>query len=170
MFSDCVVVGGGLTGLSTAWHMVVYGLPVRLVEALPDLGGRTRSYRIDGFVCNQTLEPVVGGRPEACILDYTEYVPLTDGLIVRDVESPRFINADPLPVAGIDFRKSPPGCKYEISRSAVGPAGARRGPSGRWSVPSRDQSSRGPIVRSCQPRPSPLGSGRIPHTVLLAVP
>jgi hypothetical protein len=100
MFSDCVIVGGGLTGLSTAWHMVAYGLPVRLVEALPDLGGRTRSYRIDGFVCNQTFEPVFGGCPEARILDYTEYVPMTDGLVVRDAEGPRFINADPLPIAG----------------------------------------------------------------------
>ncbi len=100
MFSDCIVVGAGLTGLSTAWHMVVYGLPVRLVEALPQLGGRTRNYRIDGFACNQTFEPVFGGRPKARMIDYTEYFPLADGLVVRDVEGPRFIEADPVPVVG----------------------------------------------------------------------
>ncbi|WP_257477861.1 FAD-dependent oxidoreductase [Acidipropionibacterium jensenii] len=102
MYSDCVVVGGGLTGLSTALHLMVYGLPVQLIEAQSELGGRIRNYRIDGFACNQTFEPVFGGRPKARIINYSQYFPLADGLVVRGAEGPRFIDADPLPVVGID--------------------------------------------------------------------
>ncbi|MFJ9696315.1 FAD-dependent oxidoreductase [Kitasatospora sp. NPDC101183] len=45
---EVTVIGGGLAGMTAAWQLARLGLPVRLLEAAPDLGGKTGSSRIDG--------------------------------------------------------------------------------------------------------------------------
>ncbi|AWZ06495.1 MULTISPECIES: FAD-dependent oxidoreductase [unclassified Streptomyces] len=44
------VVGGGLAGMTAAWAIRRYGIPVRLIEASPELGGMAGSRVIDGRV------------------------------------------------------------------------------------------------------------------------
>ncbi|MBT2447652.1 FAD-dependent oxidoreductase [Streptomyces sp. ISL-43] len=44
------VVGGGLAGMTAAWAVRKYGIPVRLLEAGPELGGMAGSRVIDGRV------------------------------------------------------------------------------------------------------------------------
>lgn len=44
------VVGGGLAGMAAAWAIRGLGLPVRLLEAAPELGGMSGSRVIDGRV------------------------------------------------------------------------------------------------------------------------
>lgn len=47
---DIVIIGGGLTGLAAAWELERLGVPYRLIELKPRLGGRIRTERRDGFV------------------------------------------------------------------------------------------------------------------------
>ncbi|MBT2470675.1 FAD-dependent oxidoreductase [Streptomyces sp. ISL-66] len=48
--SGVTVVGGGLAGMTAAWAIRKYGIPVRLLEASPELGGMAGSRVIDGRV------------------------------------------------------------------------------------------------------------------------
>jgi oxygen-dependent protoporphyrinogen oxidase len=60
MTLDVVVVGGGISGLSTAWGLSKRGLKLRLLEAAETAGGTLRSERNEGFLIecgpNSTLE------------------------------------------------------------------------------------------------------------------
>jgi protoporphyrinogen oxidase len=47
-----VIVGAGLAGLSTAYHLD--GVPYRVFEREPEVGGLCRSYRKDGFTFDYT--------------------------------------------------------------------------------------------------------------------
>jgi len=47
---DIVIIGGGLTGLSAAWELERLGVPYRMIELKPVLGGRIRTTRKAGFV------------------------------------------------------------------------------------------------------------------------
>jgi oxygen-dependent protoporphyrinogen oxidase len=55
-----VIVGGGITGLSAAWFLHQRGVPVRLLEAAPRLGGVIDSAEAEGFLVergpNSTLQ------------------------------------------------------------------------------------------------------------------
>ena len=47
-----LIVGAGLAGLSTAYHLT--GVPYRLYERESEVGGLCRSYRKDGFTFDYT--------------------------------------------------------------------------------------------------------------------
>ncbi len=47
---DLAVVGGGIAGLAAAWRARRAGLTVRLLESAPQVGGKIRSERVDGFL------------------------------------------------------------------------------------------------------------------------
>lgn len=49
MKGEIVVIGGGLGGLSAAIHLASAGLPVRLIEQRPTLGGKAGEIRREGF-------------------------------------------------------------------------------------------------------------------------
>ncbi len=42
--ANCIVIGGGLAGISAAIHLNKLGHKVELIEASPKLGGRTYSF------------------------------------------------------------------------------------------------------------------------------
>jgi protoporphyrinogen oxidase len=44
------ILGGGLTGLTTAYRLANHGHPCRVLEAAPHLGGASRTVRWDGFM------------------------------------------------------------------------------------------------------------------------
>lgn len=48
--SEVVVVGGGISGLVTAWRLREAGIDVRLLEAGDEVGGCLRTERRDGFI------------------------------------------------------------------------------------------------------------------------
>lgn len=45
-----IVVGGGISGLTTAWHLTNAGVDVALLEASPNVGGAMQTKRRDGFL------------------------------------------------------------------------------------------------------------------------
>ena len=47
---DVIVLGGGISGLTAAWHLVRGGVDVALLEAQPSVGGCARTERRDGFL------------------------------------------------------------------------------------------------------------------------
>ena len=44
------VIGGGITGLSAAYHLMKAGRSVRLFEAAQRLGGVIRTEQVDGWL------------------------------------------------------------------------------------------------------------------------
>ncbi len=60
-----LVVGAGITGLSAAWEAMRSGARVTLVEASPQVGGKVRTERVDGFVIEHGPDSFVSYRPAA---------------------------------------------------------------------------------------------------------
>ena len=50
---DVIVVGGGISGLTTAWRLNKAGIDVCLLEAAPRVGGCTQTKQKEGFVLEQ---------------------------------------------------------------------------------------------------------------------
>ncbi len=61
----CVIVGGGISGLSAAYELDRRGLPFTLLEASPRLGGLIRTDYIDGFIVEAGPESVLAQKPAA---------------------------------------------------------------------------------------------------------
>jgi phytoene dehydrogenase-like protein len=60
MDTDVVVVGAGLAGLQSARRLERLGLRVTVLEAGDAVGGRVRTDKVDGFLCDrgfQVLNP-----------------------------------------------------------------------------------------------------------------
>jgi phytoene dehydrogenase-like protein len=63
--TEVVVAGGGLAGLVTARRLAEAGADVRLYERHPDVGGRVRSLRRDGFVFDRGFQVLFTAYPAA---------------------------------------------------------------------------------------------------------
>ncbi len=63
-----LVVGAGITGLSAAWEVMRSGARVTLVEASPQVGGKVRTERVDGFAIEHGPDSFVAYRPAALAL------------------------------------------------------------------------------------------------------
>jgi oxygen-dependent protoporphyrinogen oxidase len=63
---EAVVVGGGVTGLSTLYALSRGEFPVRtlLLEGAPSLGGVIRTERVDGFLIDRGPDSFVAQKPE----------------------------------------------------------------------------------------------------------
>ena len=59
-----VIVGAGLAGLACATSLYAAGIPVRLVEAADDVGGRVRTDSIDGFLVDRGFQVALTAYPE----------------------------------------------------------------------------------------------------------
>ena len=74
-----VVVGGGISGLATAYRLTQAGVPVLLVEASERLGGKIRTERLDGFLVEAGPDSFIAYRPAATELSHE--VGLGDAII-----------------------------------------------------------------------------------------
>lgn len=78
---DVAVIGGGIAGLTAAWHAAQAGLSVVLVEASPLFGGQVATLdRVDGF---PFIAPVSGHGLAASLLEATVQAGVT--LVEADV-------------------------------------------------------------------------------------
>ena len=61
---DVLVIGGGISGLATAWWLAREGLDVEVWEAADRPGGKIRSVRNDGYLTEQAAALLMNFRPE----------------------------------------------------------------------------------------------------------
>ena len=62
---DAVIVGGGISGLSAAYHLAKAGIPCRLVERRPRLGGVIQTERVNGCVLEAGPDSFLSAKPWA---------------------------------------------------------------------------------------------------------
>ena len=55
---DCIVIGAGLSGLTTSRELERAGRSVLLIESSDDVGGRVRSDQIDGYICDRGFQVI----------------------------------------------------------------------------------------------------------------
>src|SRR5436190_1333659 len=59
------IVGGGISGLSTAYYLAKVGIPSTLIEKRPRLGGVIQTDRIDGCVVEAGPDSFLSTKPWA---------------------------------------------------------------------------------------------------------
>ncbi len=71
---DVIVVGGGISGLTTAWHLKKAGVDVCLLESHPIVGGCTRTEQRDGFLLEKGPFNVIVRDPtfESLLEDFSD--------------------------------------------------------------------------------------------------
>jgi len=62
------IIGGGISGLSAAWTLHQRGIPYRLLEAGPSLGGVIRTEEKDGFILEGGPDSILAQKPEGIAL------------------------------------------------------------------------------------------------------
>jgi hypothetical protein len=75
---DCIVIGGGLAGLSAALHLQDIGVDVAVLEASDRLGGRVATDSIDGYLCDRGFQLINSKYPsllELNVIDEIEFIP-----------------------------------------------------------------------------------------------
>lgn len=81
-----VVIDGGLAGLTCARHLHAAGIPVQVLEASDQAGGRVRTDRSDGFLLDRGFQVLLTAYREAQReLDYAalDLKPLLPGALIR---------------------------------------------------------------------------------------
>ncbi|HSO30514.1 MAG TPA: protoporphyrinogen oxidase [Candidatus Sulfomarinibacteraceae bacterium] len=96
-----LVVGGGITGLASAYALGRAGIPTLLVEASGRLGGKVRTEVVDGFVIEHGPDSFVSYRPAGVQL--CRELGLADAIIRP--QDPRIVHIR----AGGRFRRFPDG-------------------------------------------------------------
>jgi len=62
--AEVLVVGGGISGLSTAWGLAQQGIPVEVWEKAPRLGGKICTNKNSGYITEQAASLLLNFRPE----------------------------------------------------------------------------------------------------------
>ena len=65
---DVLIIGGGISGLASAWWLARSGLSVEVWEASQRLGGKIMSTRQDGYLTERAAAMVLNFRPEVAEL------------------------------------------------------------------------------------------------------
>ena len=86
---DCIVIGAGLSGLTTSRELERAGRSVLLIESSDDVGGRVRSDQIDGYICDRGFQVINPKYPQVA----------KSGVWIRDSKGDRKIAAIGLRVA-----------------------------------------------------------------------
>ena len=64
MQSEVLIIGGGISGLSTAWWLAQQGIPVEVWEKAPRLGGKICTNNCSGYITEQAASLLLNFRPE----------------------------------------------------------------------------------------------------------
>lgn len=75
---ECIVIGGGLAGLSAALHLQDNGVDVVVLEASDRPGGRVATDAIDGYLCDRGFQLINSKYPslvELNVIDEIEFIP-----------------------------------------------------------------------------------------------
>ena len=71
MDTQVIIIGAGISGLSTALTLQDAGIEYRMVEAESEVGGRVRTRKIDGYLLDRGFQVLLSAYPEAQqFLDY----------------------------------------------------------------------------------------------------
>ncbi len=62
--TDILIVGGGISGLATAWWLAQAGRTVTVLESAPKLGGKIQTDRRDGYTTERAASLLLNFRPE----------------------------------------------------------------------------------------------------------
>jgi len=62
---EVIVVGGGLAGLAAARALAARAIPVQVLEASAEVGGRVATDEVDGFLLDRGFQVLLGSYPEA---------------------------------------------------------------------------------------------------------
>lgn len=62
--TEVLVIGGGISGLSTAWGLAQQGIPVEVWEKAPRLGGKICTDNNAGYITEQAASLLLNFRPE----------------------------------------------------------------------------------------------------------
>ena len=79
MDAPVAIVGGGISGLSTAYYLAQAGIPSTLIEARPRLGGVIQTERVDGCVIEAGPDSFLSMKPAA--MDLIRELGLADEVI-----------------------------------------------------------------------------------------
>ncbi|MBW3084091.1 Renalase [Austwickia sp. TVS 96-490-7B] len=96
--SEFVVIGAGVAGLRCAGILADAGHAVTVLEAEPTVGGRLRTDRVDGYLCDHGFALVNPAYPElqqAVDLTELDVRPFRTGVLVRTERSGLTVVADP---------------------------------------------------------------------------
>ena len=75
---DCIVIGGGLAGLSSALHLQDKGFDVAVLEASDRSGGRIATDAIDGYLCDRGFQLINSKYPslvELNVIHEIDFIP-----------------------------------------------------------------------------------------------
>lgn len=65
---DVLIIGGGISGLASAWWLAQGGLSIEIWEAGERPGGKIKSTRLDGYLTERAASMVMNFRPEVAEL------------------------------------------------------------------------------------------------------
>ena len=82
--TDAIVIGAGVAGLSAAFELVERGLKVLVLEAAPQVGGRTSNWSEDGMAVESGLHKFVGFYKEFPRLLERAGIDLDDVFVYQD--------------------------------------------------------------------------------------
>src|SRR3954452_22132267 len=73
------IIGGGISGLSAAYHLAKAGVPCTIIESRPRLGGVIQTDRIDGCILEAGPDSFLSAKPAA--LDLIRDLGMSDQVI-----------------------------------------------------------------------------------------
>lgn len=105
---DAIIIGAGLTGLSTAFYLKRKGLNIVVLEKEKRTGGAIRSHNENGFVFEEGPNTGVIGNPE--IAELFEFLGINPETANSDAEKRLILKNNkwhPLPCGAVSFLKTP---------------------------------------------------------------
>lgn len=86
---ETLIVGGGISGLATAWQLAAQGQSAELWEADERLGGKIQTHQNKGYTTEQAASMVLNFRPE--VSDFLRNSGLDNHKLVRSPASKRYL-------------------------------------------------------------------------------
>ncbi|NOZ54601.1 MAG: protoporphyrinogen oxidase [Gammaproteobacteria bacterium] len=83
--TDVLIIGGGISGLATAWWLAQAGVSVQVWEADNRMGGKISSHQQDGYLTEQAASLLMNSRPDVA--------QLMNKIGLNDVKTPRLAQA-----------------------------------------------------------------------------